>query len=157
MLADSFTLTLAQDGAATGGTAGSPPATGDVQAVGVPGASPATGAPVGPTGKGQPAGGLGPMMWLLPAMLVIMILVSVMGSRKEKKRQADLLASVKKGDKVQMLGGVIGQVIELGDTEIVLRVEEGRIRFAKSALQGVIRPTVANGTLEAKPEAKVTA
>ncbi len=155
LLTDSFTLSLAQAAQPTAA-----PAAGTVEAVGVPGAPSSTGTPAtGPGGPGgaPAAGGMGPIMWLLPVMLVVMILVSVMGNRKEKKKQAELLSSVKKGDKVQMLGGVIGTVAEMGDTEIVLRVEEGRIRFAKSALQGLVRPSVASGTLEAKPDAKVTA
>ncbi|GJQ29297.1 MAG: hypothetical protein HBSAPP03_11810 [Phycisphaerae bacterium] len=145
ILNDVSVFTLAQNG------------TGTVEAVGVPGAGTTTTPPppAGAPGGGASSPGMGPIMWLLPVMLVVMILVSVMGSRKEKKRQAELLSSVKKGDKVQMLGGVIGTVAELGETEIVLRVEEGKIRFAKSALQGLVRPTVASGTVEAKPEAKV--
>lgn len=124
-----------------------------------PGAQPVetTGVPLTPGGAPVTASrGMDPIMWLLPVMLVVMILVSVMGSRKEKKRQAALLASVSKGDRVQMMGGIIGTVVEMSDTDVVLRVEEGRIRFARTAIQGLVQPGKSAATLEAKPEVKVT-
>jgi preprotein translocase subunit YajC len=49
-----------------------------------------------------------------------------------------MMASLKKQDKVQMIGGEIGTIAELTDDEVVLRVEEGRIRFARSAVQAVL-------------------
>jgi preprotein translocase subunit YajC len=131
-----------------------------VEPVGVPGVaqSPATtstpGASQGP--YGQQAGGMGLIMWLLPAMLLLMVLMSWLGSRKEKKRQQALLGSLRKGDKVQMLGGIIGTIAEVGDVDVVVRVEEGRIRFAKNAVQSVIQSTRAPGAVEPKPEAAVS-
>ncbi len=96
-------------------------------------------------------------MWLLPGMLVVMILMSWLSSRKDKKRQAELMANIKKGDRVQMMGGIIGSIVELGDTEVVLRVEEGRIRFARTAIVGLVQSrNGAASSLEAKPDAKVS-
>ena len=39
---------------------------------------------------------------------------------------------------MQTLGGMIGTVVEMTDDEVVLRVEEGRIRMTKGAIQQVI-------------------
>ncbi|CAG0983264.1 hypothetical protein PHYC_01883 [Phycisphaerales bacterium] len=152
---------LAQAGTEAGAA---PASTGTpVQGVGVPGASSTptgtTGAPAGLGGPpaGAPSGGMGPIMWLLPGMLVVMILMSWLSSRKDKKRQAELMANIKKGDRVQMMGGIIGSIVELGDTEVVLRVEEGRIRFARTAIVGLVQSrNGAASSLEAKPDAKVS-
>ena len=94
------------------------------------------------------------IFWLLPVMLVVMILFSVLSGRKEKKKKQELVSAIKKHDKVQMLGGIIGTVAEVGDDDIVLRVEEGRIRFAKSAVAAVITSAKASGSVESKPESK---
>jgi preprotein translocase subunit YajC len=48
----------------------------------------------------------------------------VLGGRKEKKKRAALMASLKKHDKVQTVGGIIGTVVELTAEEVVLRVDE---------------------------------
>jgi len=133
-----------------------------VNAVGVPGgAAPAptatnatTAAPGGAPGPGQPvAKGPDMIFWLLPGMLLVMVLVSVLGGRKEKKKRAELMASLKKGDKVQTLGGIIGTIAELGEHDAVIRLEDGRMRIARTAIQGVVGSSpVAGSALEAKPE-----
>ncbi len=92
---------------------------------------------------GTPAGG--GFGWLLPMMLVflvVMIFMSIMGQRKDKKRREQLIASIKKHDKVQTVGGVIGTVIELKPEMVVLKVDESsntRITFHRSAIQQVIK------------------
>jgi preprotein translocase subunit YajC len=115
--------------------------------VGVPGAgSGTTTAPAGGTTT-APAGGPGgpqqsPLgggfMLIMVAVLGVLMLSSVMAGRKDKKRRAELMSNIKKGDKVQMIGGIIGNVVELSEDEVVLKVEEGRIRFHKSSVQGVL-------------------
>jgi preprotein translocase subunit YajC len=145
MTHDSWTiLTLAQNNAGTP-QAGAAPATPaqPVNPVGVPGASQGTTGTSSGGSQPLPApssggGGLGSIFWLFPVMIIVMFLMTAMTGRKDKKKKAELLASVKKGDKVQMIGGEIGTVADLNNDEIVLRVEEGRIRFARSALQVVL-------------------
>lgn len=147
-----FFSTLAQ--------ADAPVVSAPVQAVGVP--SGATAPIMAPSGVGTPtassesapiiggngapmnvapaaSGGLGPIIWLLPVMLIVMILVSTTSGRKEKKRRAALLGSIKRNDKVQTLGGIIGTVIEMNDDEVVIRIEEGKIRVSKSSVQTILR------------------
>jgi len=141
------------------------PAAQPVNAVGMPGGatqvpSDGTQQPLGPTGAGAaPAGGMGPLIWLLPVMLVVMILMSTLTGRKDKKRRAELLSSIKKQDKVQTLGGLIGTIVEMSDDEVVLRIEEGRIRVTKSAIQQVIssRDGKSASVAEVKGEAKASA
>jgi preprotein translocase subunit YajC len=106
-----------------------------------------SGAPVGPpAGGGGGGGGGGSFIWLLMVFLVVMVVMTSMTGRREKKRREAVMAALKKGDRVQTLGGIIGTIIELSDNEAVLRVDEvsnTRIRFARTAIQGVLR--------EAKP------
>jgi len=115
-----------------------------VNPVGVPGSTP--GVAGGTTGGSQPlpapstgaAGGMSQMFWLFPVLIIAMILMTTLTGRKDKKKRAELMSSLKKQDKVQMIGGEIGTIVELSDDEVVLRVEEGRIRYARSAVQTVL-------------------
>jgi preprotein translocase subunit YajC len=145
------TLLLAQDSVTASGTP-----TPQNNAVGVPGATisppPATGAPQ----PSQPQG-MGLLFWLLPLMLLVIVGSQMMAGRKDKKRRQELMSSMKRGEKVQTIGGVIGTIVEVGEHEVVVRVEEGRIRFAKSAIQTILSAQdkpAPNGAIEAKPDAK---
>ncbi len=75
---------------------------------------------------------------LIVGMFAILIIPTFFSQRKEKKKREELMNSIRKGDKVLTLGGVIGHVVDLDGSEVILRVEDGRIRFAKSAVQQVL-------------------
>jgi len=143
----------AQDGAAPR-VAGMPAPAAQPAAVEAP-------APASVTPGTQPAtpvsapGGFGPngLLIMMAGVLGLMIFMSVMGGRKEKRRRQELVGSLQKGSRVQMSGGII--VTELGDDEVVVRSEDGRIRFAKSAVAAVLRDSrdkPAAGEVEVKGE-----
>jgi preprotein translocase subunit YajC len=123
-----LTLTFAQ---------GPPPPPGGGQ----PGSA-GTAVPGGP-GGGAP-GGSGMPNYLFPMLLlflVMMILFTVFGQRRDKKKRAAMLGSVKKHDKVQTVGGVIGSVVEIKPDTVVLKVDEStntRITFSRSSIQHVL-------------------
>lgn len=90
-------------------------------------------------------GGAGTSSWLLfvPAILVIVFIFwsSSSAQKKEKRKRNEMLASLSKHDKVQTIGGVIGSVVEIKDTEVVLKVDEAnniKMRFSRSAIQQVV-------------------
>lgn len=152
-----------------------PSAAPPINVVGVPGAGPGaasapgaaqTGtvsAPGGTTGipaqPASPLGGTG-FMVLMGGMLVLMIGMSVLAGRKDKKRRQELMSSMKKGDRVLMAGGMIGTITELSDDELVLRVEEGRIRFSRSSVQQILkegRPARSDNGVESTARAEKVA
>lgn len=99
-------------------------------------------------------------MILMLVMVGVMLLTSIMAGKKDKKKRAELMTNLKKQDKVQMLGGIIGTVVEIGDDDtVVLKVEEGRIRFHKSSIQGILSSRGKGDTsiTEVKGEAKAAA
>lgn len=140
--------TLAQAGTEAGATLQG------VNPVGAPGTTGTPSQPVGPNGGGgAPAGSPPSMLWMFLPVIGLMILMPYLSSRKEKKRQELLKAQVKKGERVQTYGGIIGTVVELGERDVVLRVEDGRIRFTREAIQAVLPRAGAEAVAEAKPEA----
>jgi preprotein translocase subunit YajC len=132
---------------------------------GAPGGTIAPGAPTGPTsgggGGGFGGGGLGLLM-PLAVVMVLMLLMTSMTGRKERKKREALLSAIKRGDRVQTTGGIIGTVTDLTSTEMTLRVDETsntRIRFARSAASAVLKEGVDAGgsQMEAKPKTAVGA
>jgi len=79
---------------------------------------------------------------LIGGMFVLMIFLSGRAQRAERKKKQELLSSLKKHDRVQTIGGILGSIVEIRDEEVVLRVDEAnntRMHFAKSAIQQVVR------------------
>ncbi len=124
-------------GSTGGGAAGGPAPAGGGGIEGADGGAPGA-APGGAPG----AGGFDLLFPLLIGLMIFMIISTMLSGRKEKKRRAEMLSSIGKHDKVQTIGGVIGTVEEVKDTEIVVMVDRStktRLTFAKSAVQTVLQ------------------
>lgn len=120
--------------AGPGASSATPPLPGDGS-----GATPGTTAPGGPTAAADPFGGS--MIFVIGAVFIGIIAMSMFGQRKEKKRREALLGAIKKHDEVQTVGGVIGSVVEIKSDRVVLKVDESsntRMTFARSAVQQVL-------------------
>lgn len=134
-----------------------------VSPVGVPGAAPATttteGGTASTTGGGttggqqsQGPGGLGMFLPLILVMVFIMVF-SMFQGKKERKKREQLMNSIGKLDKVMISGGIIGKVIEINDVDVVLQLEDGKMRVVKSAIQQVMQSNAKPGSIaEAKPD-----
>jgi preprotein translocase subunit YajC len=119
------------------GASGTP---GTTAAPGVPGAPGIPGAPGGPASR--PAGFLDSgFIWIMLLVLGAMIVFSMMGQRRERRKREVMLSAIKKHDRVQTIGGMIGSVVEVKPSTIVLKVDESsniRITFARSAIQQIL-------------------
>ena len=93
-------------------------------------------------GAPQPGGGLfnNPMLLIMIAVLVLFFVMSSRGRKKREGKHREMLASLKKGDKVTSIGGICGTIIEVKEDEITVKVDETnnvRMRFARWAIRGV--------------------
>lgn len=120
-------LMLAQEG---------PPAPSDNTITQSPGGN---GAPGGnPTTSTAPNSSF---LLLLFVVFLVFIVFSMMGQRRDKKKRVSMLNAIKKHDKVQTIGGVLGAVVEVKPDTVVLKVDESsntRITFARSSIQQVL-------------------
>ena len=53
--------------------------------------------------------------------------------RREREHRA-LLSALKRGDRVMTAGGIIGTIEDIDENEVILAVEEGKLRIAKSSI-----------------------
>ena len=116
---------------------------------------PAAGGAAGDPGAAQAPGGLfgGMMPLLLLAVFVFFIFTMISSERKQKKKRSAMMSELKRNDRVQTVGGIIGVVTEIKDEEVVLRVDESsktKIRFSKTAVQQVLKSSPI-GDAEVKP------
>jgi preprotein translocase subunit YajC len=124
------TLMFAQDG-------GPPPSPGESRTL-VPG----TPGDIGGPGASPAANPFGNIILIMFLVLGLMIVFSIMGQRRERKKREALIGAVKKNDRVQTVGGVVGTIVELKPDTVVLKVDEAtntRITFARSAIQQVLK------------------
>jgi preprotein translocase YajC subunit len=119
-----------------------------------------TGTPAGTGPNAAPPPGFG-FLWIIVAVFAFMIFMQWRTGKAEKKKRQELLDSVSKGDTVQLIGGEIGIVADIRETEVIIKFEEGKARYVKSAVQTVLRSTKAKdgavATIETKETKKETA
>lgn len=74
---------------------------------------------------------------LLPIMLIgAFFLFIIFRQRQRQRARQEMLESFVVGDSVRTIGGIIGTIIEMDETEIVLETESGtRLRMLRRALQ----------------------
>ena len=99
-----------------------------------------------PAAGPAPAGGIsdmlrGPFPLIIGLMLVWMFFMSN-SKRKQEKQKQELLNSMKRGDRIQTIGGILGTVVEVRDNEVVVKVDEGnntKIKFTRASVSRVVR------------------
>ena len=81
-----------------------------------------------------------PIVPLVLVMVVFLVFSSRTRRRQEKAKQ-DMLGAMKRGDRVQTIGGILGNVVEVREDRVLLKVDEGnntKVWFARSAIARVI-------------------
>ena len=74
-------------------------------------------------------------------MVAVMMIMGTKSKRKQDKQLSDLLGNLKRGDKVQTIGGIIGTVVEARENDVLLKVDETnntKIKFARKAIHRVL-------------------
>jgi preprotein translocase subunit YajC len=78
-------------------------------------------------------GGFGPLL-LMGGMFIIMYFFMIRPQMKKMKEAKKYQEAIAVGDKVVTVGGIHGKVVEIGDTDIVIALDQGRMRIEKAAL-----------------------
>jgi preprotein translocase subunit YajC len=86
-----------------------------------------------------PAGNSGMIQILiLVGFFAIFYFLMIMPQRKQQKQRQAMLNSLKKGDKVITTGGLHGEVIELDEEDVRLRVaDKVELKFSRGAVAKV--------------------
>jgi preprotein translocase subunit YajC len=91
-----------------------------------------------PEGGGGLFGGQGSFLFVAFGAILLMVLWSGRARKKQEAKRKELLNSLKKGDKITTIGGMIGTVIEVKEDEVTVKVDDNaRVKFARWAIRGV--------------------
>lgn len=93
--------------------------------------------PPAPAPSGAPPAAQGPGPWLMVLMFAPVLILLFWTSRSQQKKQATMIASLKKGDRVLMQGGLAGKLVELGDRFAKVEISPGvKVDVLKSGILG---------------------
>ena len=84
---------------------------------------------------------LSSQMTMILLIIIIFYIFIFRSKKKQDRARQDLLSNLKKGDRVQTIGGILGTVVESRDNEVLLKVDETsntKIRFSRSAIHRVL-------------------
>ena len=93
---------------------------------------------MGTTGAEGGGGGGSSMLIMLVAIFAIFYFLMIRPESKRRKERQAMIDSLKRGDKVVTIGGLYGDVQDVHDDRIVIRIAEGvKVEVAKSSVSGV--------------------
>jgi preprotein translocase subunit YajC len=95
--------------------------------------------PATPTTNAPPSILQSPMVPLLLGVAVLYFFV-FRSKRNQDKKRNDQLATLKPGQRVQTIGGILGVITQVNDKEITVKVDETnnvKIKFTRNAIHRV--------------------
>jgi preprotein translocase subunit YajC len=101
---------------------------------------------------GQQSGGGMQLFILMGGFVLIFYFLLIRPQKKQQRERQAMLDNIKKGDKIQTNGGLLGIVTGVDAKELTVRIApEVRVKIARGAVAGVLRgqeavaaPTVDN-------------
>lgn len=66
---------------------------------------------------------------LIVVMIAVFYFMIIRPENKRKKRAEEMRNSLKKGERVTTIGGMVGRVVQVNDTTIVFETSEDRVRI----------------------------
>jgi preprotein translocase subunit YajC len=87
-------------------------------------------------------GVLGPLIF----MVIIMYVIMIRPQQKKTREHAELLKSLKSGDKVVTSGGIVGTVLTVKDKFVTVRSGDAKFEVLKSAVSDVTERAAASAS-----------
>jgi preprotein translocase subunit YajC len=88
--------------------------------------------------SGQPAPN--PLLQFLPMVLIVVVFyfILIRPQQKQAKKQAELLKTIKAGDRVGTAAGIIGVVVSVKDNTVMLRTADSKLEVTKASVTTIL-------------------
>jgi len=106
-------------------------------------AAPAVSSSASAATPGAPPQGPGNMIFLIAIMGVMMYFLIFRPQSQQRKKQAQLIETLKSGDKVVTTSGIVGVVITVKDNTVSLRSADAKMEVTKSSVVQILEGTPA--------------
>lgn len=88
-------------------------------------------------------GGSAAPMWIgILLMIAVFYFVLFRGNPRGRKQREQMMANLKRNDRVMTIGGILGTVVAVKDKEVVVKVDEttnAKMTFIKDAIRTVVQ------------------
>ena len=81
------------------------------------------------TGANTTGGGMTSTIIMIVAMIVVFYFMMIRPENKRKKEAEQMRSSVKKGDKITTIGGIVGTVVDVKENNIVIETSADQVRM----------------------------
>ena len=66
---------------------------------------------------------------LIIVMIAVFYFMIIRPENKRKKQAEDMRNSIKKGERITTIGGMVGRIVQVNDTTVVFETSEDRVRI----------------------------
>ena len=78
---------------------------------------------------GEATLGMGSMLLPLVLMIALMYFLMIRPENKRKKQAEEMRNSLKKGDQITTIGGIVGKIVHVAEETIVIETSDDRVRM----------------------------
>lgn len=75
------------------------------------------------------AGAMGSLLIPLVVMVALMYFLMIRPESKRKKQAEQMRNSLKKGDQITTIGGIVGKIVQVSDDNIIIETSDDRVRM----------------------------
>lgn len=94
---------------------------------------------------------------MLVAMVAIFYFMIIRPEKKKKKEEEQLKNSLKEGDKITTIGGIVGKIVEIKGDNIVIETSMDRVRMELAKWSVMTNNTAQEAAQKARAEAQAAA
>lgn len=97
------------------------------------------------------------MIIMIVAMVAIFYFMIIRPEKKKKKEEEQLRNSLKEGDKITTIGGVVGKIVDIDGENIVIETSKDRVRVEFKKWAVGTNDTATENAKKARAEAQAKA
>lgn len=83
-------------------------------------------------------GGAASSLFILVAFIAIFYFLLIRPQRKQQKAHEEMVASLKRGDRVVTLGGIVGQIVHLDEDRVTVKTGDTRVEIERAKVGRVL-------------------
>ena len=79
--------------------------------------------------------------WLMVIVMLVFYVFMMKSKKGQEQQRKNMLNQLKRGDRIQTIGGILGTVVDAREDEVLVKVDESsntKIRVTRSAIHRVV-------------------
>ena len=94
---------------------------------------------------------------MIVVLIAVFYLFMIRPENKRKKQQDEMRSSLRKGDQITTIGGIVGRIVKVDDDTIIIETSEDRVRMELTKWSISSNETAEKAAAKAREEARAAA